>query len=185
MGDQVIPLVRIWAPGRPRTKGHLQVVNKGGNGRKAVLRETNRQSELWRRNVAEQARNALSGRPPWDGGVVVRHTVHFVDSSGDPTAFELGDVDTLERNIGDALKDAGVYSDDSKIICWVSDKICHRYDNVASLALQGSAITVWPAPYFTHEGVVAPAEMFSNLLTRAVEDAMLEVGNLSGVWYGD
>jgi Holliday junction resolvase RusA-like endonuclease len=180
---EMVPLVRIWVPGRPRTKGHLKPV--GARGRKAVLRETNPDSGRWRQNVAEAARQQLAGRPAWHGGVVVRHTAHFVNNSGDATEFELGDLDTLERNVGDALKDAGVYSDDSKVICWISDKIAHKNDGLQSLAKQGSVIAVWPAPYFTDDNPTAKAFDFSERLTRGLEMVLWETGHMNGVWYGD
>src|SRR4051812_26282834 len=104
VGLTVKPLLSVWVPGRPRTKGSMEVINSGGPGRKVVLKD----SELsvdWRRGVAAIAAAEWDRQrlPPYPHAVVVRMTAYFVTNAGDATAHELGDTDKLQRLVGDAL----------------------------------------------------------------------------------
>lgn len=122
--DWVIVL-RVWVPGRPKTKGSLEVVNSGRLTGRAVLRDSPA-SKRWRMLVADRVRREMrsGGLGPLVGPVELqlRYTLPL-DEDG-LIERGSGDIDKLDRNILDALTDAGVYSDDAQVVrCW-SEKIC-------------------------------------------------------------
>jgi hypothetical protein len=129
-------LTRFFRPGRPRTKGSLHVYCTKGKAHKVRVVEETKDSSLWRAQMAKAAQVAMmdehgklmnwagpaglvahfmfapvaqmeAGRPT--GQIVPEHRTPF------PTAIDLGDLDKLVRNLGDALVDAHVLADDSLI----------------------------------------------------------------------
>lgn len=124
----IVTLCRVWVPGTPRTKGHLDVVNAGGTTktgkRRAAHVEESPESVRWRMMIVDRvrqdmrAREALpahyysqTGQPdpeyPYLGPVGV--TAQFFQpitpeqlDEGRKVAGS-GDLDTLMRNVLDAL----------------------------------------------------------------------------------
>lgn len=124
-----LPFV-IFVPGRARTKGSLQPL---GNGRMA----DSRLSSAWRSAVAEAVCRRLGAVPgprgserPYEalsGPVRASLSVDFPrpragTTDSRPIARGWGDLDKLIRNIGDALEDAGVVSDDAQFSAWLAEK---------------------------------------------------------------
>jgi Holliday junction resolvase RusA-like endonuclease len=109
----------IWVPGRPKTKGSMEVVN----GRRGVLRESVAGSARWRALLAYEPRKIVKQSPemyPLVGPVAV--DLLFVLPVVDVASGRCGDIDKLVRNVLDALKDAGVYSDDVQVTGVVAEK---------------------------------------------------------------
>lgn len=70
----------------------------------------------WRSTVTETVVRALGGRNAFQAlsGPVVAAVEFGLD--GDP--IEPPDLDKLVRAVGDALTDAGVWSDDAQVVAW-------------------------------------------------------------------
>lgn len=124
-------MLRFWVPGHPKTKGSLEVVNSGRLRGRPVLRDTP-QSSNWRKLVAYQADQAMritdaarAAPPIWPlAGAVGLVTTYILDCTPDELIEQgSGDGDKLDRNVWDALADAGVYGNDAQVVSWVGDKI--------------------------------------------------------------
>lgn len=122
--------------GRPRTKGSLKPIVDWAR-RKVRLIEDHPHSKPWRIKMVRAIRQAhphlsLADHVPYAGAVEVRAT--FLFERKGPTALRLaypmvnggananGDLDKLERNLLDALKDACVLADDSVVCGLVTGK---------------------------------------------------------------
>lgn len=129
----IVTLTRVWVPGTPRTKGHLEVKNAGGTTktgkRRAAYVEETPESVRWRMFIVDRVRVdmlACSMEYPYLGPVYV--TAQFFQ----PITVEQwqeskkvagsGDLDTLLRNVLDALsvnkdpaKGVGLIRDDMQV----------------------------------------------------------------------
>lgn len=128
--------VSVWVPGRARTKGSLEVFGRRANGT-AKLRESVAGSGDWRATMAEAVLRALGGRFEPGGPVCgwepldepVRAVLWVKLPRGRtrahaayPDQLRDGDLDKFQRNAGDALVDARVLKDDSRIVEWWARK---------------------------------------------------------------
>lgn len=133
------PHMALWASGIARTKGSLRVIGYRHSG-SPVMGEAVTGSGEWRRVVAAaflHARGAEPGPGGWSGGVaplcgpvrvvcavaLPRPSTGHGASSEWPDTPGRNDLDKLERNIGDALTDAGVIDDDARIVHWDASKV--------------------------------------------------------------
>lgn len=126
----LLPL-RLFVPGRGRTKGSLRPVGRRANG-SVILGEQVAGSKAWRRTVGETILRHLGAQPapggpvcgwePWAGPALVRICVLLLKPPAWPdpwpTRRTVGDTDKFQRNIGDALVDARVLVDDGQIVGW-------------------------------------------------------------------
>lgn len=151
--------VRVWVAGAAKTKGSLSAQLAPGvtaSGRRRVrMVESVRGSSEWRAVTAQAVMAALGGAPspegprlpckPWSRPVVAalclwlpRPATSPADSW--PTPQWTGDVDKLQRNVGDALVDVGLIADDSLIVSWRATKLW-----APSPVQAGALIVVTPA----------------------------------------
>lgn len=129
MGGEVI--ARVFVPGRPRTKGHMTPQgNRGGAKDRPLLlawmrtlnREIQKQCGVTLGRVAGKVTRVDS--QPYAGPVEVHCFFRFAPEIGKdgevwssqtspwPTAWAIGDEDTLRRAVLDALTKAGALADD-------------------------------------------------------------------------
>jgi Holliday junction resolvase RusA-like endonuclease len=140
----MIEVVRFWVPGNPKTKGSLDVINSGrGSGGRAVLQDAPA-SKRWRKMVAYGAGAAMSGVTqafPLGGlvGIVATYWLP-VWSNEELIAQGSGDIDKLDRNILDALQDAGIYGNDAQVVQCNSVKLAAagRPDGAGALVVIGT-----------------------------------------------
>lgn len=138
----IVTLCRVWVPGTPRTKGHLDVVNAGGTtktGKRRVAHvEESPESVRWRMMIVDRVRAYMLAYPiayPYlkQVGVTAQFfqpiTVEQLDE-GKKVAGS-GDLDTLMRNVLDALsvnkdpaKGAGLIRDDMQV---TSFRDCEKF----------------------------------------------------------
>lgn len=133
MSGETLAAFRV--DGRPRTKGSLKPITP--RGQKTRLIEDHPHSKPWRIKIAKQLRSLLPyladpKHTPHAGAVEIAVTFWFAQQG--PTAKTLpfptvnagiyanGDIDKLERNLMDALKDARVIADDSLCVTMSSKK---------------------------------------------------------------
>lgn len=120
-------LLRVFVPGRPRTKGSLKPVHvKLGGGRCRVsLTESGEYSIEWKDTMIEAIRDAaVCSR--YDGAVRVDTTFVFERlckpdqqmpwPTREKGEFAHGDEDKLRRNALDALTQSGLIKDDSLVV---------------------------------------------------------------------
>lgn len=126
--------VRVWVPGRARTKGSLKPTHvRLGAGRcKAGLREDGEFSVAWK-NTMIAAIRAAAVCERWPDPVAVHLLFRFwpekdissrtgTDSDLHPVGRQYGDVDKLTRNALDALTQSGLIFDDSLVISAYAEK---------------------------------------------------------------
>lgn len=124
--------------GRPRPKGSL--VCKGGRSHNLV--EAVAGSTPWKLHMIREIRKAfclepvkdgnrvtgfLRGGEPWqplEGAIEVQAIFRFMPEGEHswPIDGESGDLDKLERNLGDALEQSGLIANDRNIVSWTARK---------------------------------------------------------------
>lgn len=135
-------ILRTFVPGRPRTKGSLKAYCARGRDHKLIWQEQVKDSGAWRKTVAAQVqREALAeygGHLKLAVPLEMRAVYFFRREDEDlpneprPTAMTVGDLDKLDRNVGDALTSSGVIADDRYIVRIMSEK---RWGMVAGAQL--------------------------------------------------
>lgn len=151
--------ITIWAQGLPGSQGSKRPVGQAKEGR-TIMIESDKKVKPWRTDVKDAAENARREagwlNPRRDPIVLVvvfyalRPRNHYRTGK---RAGELKDwapehpsvkpdLDKLIRAVGDALKAAGVYQDDSQVIRIVADKVYARDD--FDSPKPGAIITVIP-----------------------------------------
>lgn len=138
----------IHVHGTPAPQGSKRFV---GNG---VMIESSKRVKPWREAVKHAALDALNGAPPIDGPVWLSadfylprpkghyrtgRNAHLLRDSAPARPASKPDLDKLLRSTCDALKDAGVYRDDSQIVRAIADKYY-----ADPLSVPGAVITVRP-----------------------------------------
>lgn len=129
-----LPL-RVWVPGRARTKGSLEPFGRRANG-SIKLRESVKGSSDWRATMAEAIVRQLGGRFE-PGGPVMTWTPYLEAvrvvlwvrlprpahrTEPYPIRQRDGDEDKYQRNAGDALEDVQVIKNDAQIVEWWARK---------------------------------------------------------------
>lgn len=148
--------VRVWAPGRPRTKGSLKPTHaKLGGGRCRVgLREDGEYSVPWKNTMIAAIRRSCEVHR-WPGPVEVNAVFRFeretqnADLQGQggpadpwPTGHQYGDEDKLRRNLLDALTQSGLILDDALVVGGQNWK---RFVRPDQLEVPGVTFVVMPA----------------------------------------
>jgi Holliday junction resolvase RusA-like endonuclease len=119
--------ISFYVPGIPATQGSKTLAHANGN---VWMRERNAaQLKVWRDAVIVIARQAAN-RARWhvEADTPVKVEVLFylpkppTSKRPNPTAQRDGDLDKLQRAVGDAIVQAGVLADDSQITTWNATK---------------------------------------------------------------
>lgn len=151
--------ITVWAQGVPGSQGSKRVVGQSKAGR-TIMIESDKKVKPWRTDVKDAAEKARS-EAGWDNprrepialAVVFyvlrpknhyrvgKHAGQLKDWAPKHPSVK-PDLDKLVRAVGDALKAAGVYADDSQVVRIVTDKVYAR-DDVTS-PKPGAIITVIP-----------------------------------------
>jgi len=153
--------VRCWVAGSAKTKGSLtaQLIpgHTAAGGRRVRMVESVAGSSAWRAATVQAVMAVLGGAPspdgprlpcrPWAQPVEVGLCVWLprprtAVAGGWPTSQRTGDVDKLQRNVGDALVDVGLIADDSLIVRWLDATKLWAPDPLQA----GALILVRPAP---------------------------------------
>ena len=117
-------ILDLFVAGRPRTKGSLKVITP--RGRKPLLVEDHALSKPWRIKVIKAIRAKYPHPPAVANPVDVYLTFHFERLGPQARTQDwpmvnagvnaIGDLDKLERNVLDAMEDAGVYVNDCQVV---------------------------------------------------------------------
>jgi len=133
--------------GTARPKGSMRHVGKG------ILIESSREGPSWRTAVKDAARTEmlkLEGGPfPLDGPLAIDLTITCNKPASAPKRQETypcwrstGDIDKLQRNIFDAVVDAGAIADDSRIV-EVRARKCYPGQLPHALETAGTVIFIY------------------------------------------
>lgn len=118
--------------GRPQPKGSLKPISRRGAATRLV--EDNPRSGPWRRKMAQRFRaDWIHAGENLPLNEPVEVLVRFIFTRPASSMFDLpatretGDIDKLARNVLDALADAGVIADDSRVCSLQAEAV---YDDV-------------------------------------------------------
>lgn len=138
-GEDVSTL-SFWVRGLPGSQGSKRPVGQTKDGH-AIMIESDKKVKPWRMDAKEAAENAMAQAGLTDpfGGPLVLQTVFYLlrpkghyrtgrfsgelKASAPKYPIVKPDLDKILRAVGDALKPAGVYVDDSQIVRHISDKV--------------------------------------------------------------
>ncbi len=120
--------VRMFVPHVPAPKGSVEV-NAAGRG----VRHSDRSKafeaaivEVLRRQLAMRVDGVPVAPGPYAGPVAVEAEFRFRPSRGmtetTPIAHSLGDLDKLQRALGDAFEKGGLLAEDSQVTTWCARK---------------------------------------------------------------
>lgn len=119
-------LACIWVPGRPRTKGSLKHWCMKDRAHTVRVEEQVKDSKAWRIKIASHVQRQMlqdhGSMIKFPGPVELRTVYFFCREDEDlprepyPTAITVGDLDKLDRNVGDALTSSGLIKDDKLIV---------------------------------------------------------------------
>jgi Holliday junction resolvase RusA-like endonuclease len=133
-------------PGVPQPQGSTRAFKHRSSGR-VVVTSDNARLRPWRDAVCWHARQALAGRQPLGGAVVVTLDFRFTRPAGHfgkrglrPSAprehVVRPDLDKLARSTLDALSEAGIWRDDAQV---VEVRARKGYGEVAGAAVEVAA----------------------------------------------
>lgn len=130
------PDFQAFIAGHPRPQGSK---TSFGNGR---MRESSKYVKQWRATMTAIAKGIFHNHPPLEGPLTLQATFVMPRakalSARKPTPPHIykPDLDKLFRAVGDALKDAGVYGDDSQIVSARVDKRVAHYGEQPGVSVQ-------------------------------------------------
>lgn len=152
-------MIRIELLGSPAPQGSKKFVGTTKTGR-GLLVESSKKVKPWRQDVKAAAETVMAGRPPLDGPLVAVMTFTVPKPTSAPKTrvtypCRKPDASKLARSTEDALTDAGVWTDDARVVSLVVHKV---YPGEGHNALQapGAVIEVYDV-HEANRGVLGPA----------------------------
>lgn len=142
-------VIRIVVRGMPAPQGSKSFKGMTRAGR-AILTESSKKVRPWRMDVkaAAEAYRVRTGRAPIDAPVVVRMTFTLPKPKSAPKRrrtypMRTPDLSKLARSTEDALTDAGIWTDDARVIGY--SKLWKTYpgEDVDALDSPGCVIEIW------------------------------------------
>lgn len=158
MGSLPAPTDRmtVTIPGTPITQGSMRAFSRGG--RTIVTHDKGPALNYWRSTVTLFARRAWGGRPPIDGPVSLTLTFRLprppshlgtgrnagTVKASSPALPHAGlDLDKLVRAVGDALTQARIYKDDSRVCQTSTEKVYAAPGEEPGVTIHLEAISVY------------------------------------------
>lgn len=139
-------MIRIELLGSPAPQGSKKFVGTTAAGR-GIMVESSTKVRPWRQDVKAAAERVMAGRAPLDGPLVCVMTFTVPKPTSAPKRTRTWpcrkpDASKLARSTEDALTDAGVWTDDARVVSLVSHKV---YPNEGRNALHspGAVIEVY------------------------------------------
>lgn len=134
--------MKIVVYGMPAPQGSKRHVGKG------ILVESSKKVKPWRQDVKAAALAARNGAPPIDGPVCLRVVFTLPKPKSAPKTKRTypdrkPDIDKLLRSTLDALTEAGVFTDDARVVGVAMNKAFPN-EGVHSLDVPGAVIYVEP-----------------------------------------
>jgi Holliday junction resolvase RusA-like endonuclease len=144
----VIAPIRIVVRGSPAPQGSKKFVGTTKQGR-GIMVESSAKVKPWRLDVKDAAQFVMAGRAPLDGALVAVMTFTLPKPSSAPKTRRTWpcrkpDASKLARSTEDALTDAGVWTDDARVVWLVSHKV-YPNEGVNALSSPGAVIEIYEA----------------------------------------
>lgn len=141
-------MIRIVVRGSPAPQGSKKFVGLSKAGR-GILAESSAKVRPWRQDVKAAAEAVMAGRAPLDGPLVAVMVFTLPKPSSAPKTRRTWpcrkpDASKLARSTEDALTDAGVWTDDARVVTLVSRKV-YPGEDADALAAPGAVIAIYPA----------------------------------------
>lgn len=113
--------MKIIVYGHPAPQGSKKFVGIAKSTGRGILVESSKRVKPWRQDVKGAALLVRNGAPALDGPLIVRMVFTLPKPASAPKrrrtyADKKPDLSKLARSTEDALKDAGVYADDARIV---------------------------------------------------------------------
>lgn len=131
--------------GNPAPQGSKKFVgmNKAGHG---IMVESSKKVKPWREDVKAAALAARNGAAPIDAPIIIRMVFTLPKPSSAPKRRRTypcrkPDVSKLARSTEDALVDAGVMTDDSRIVEY--ERLAKVFPNEDPEALEAPGVYIW------------------------------------------
>lgn len=136
-------MIRISLLGSPAPQGSKKFVGTTKTGR-GLMVESSKKVKPWRQDVKSAAEIAMAGREPLDGPLVAVMTFTLPKPASAPKTRRTWpcrkpDASKLARSTEDALTDAGVWTDDARVVTLVARKV---YPNEGRNALQSPGAVI-------------------------------------------
>lgn len=150
--DELDDQIEFTVIGTPAPQGSKRHVGRG------ILIESSKKVKPWREAVKHAAYEARAGRAPFDGPLHVgvdfyltRPRSHYrtgknaalLRASAPPYPATKPDLDKLLRSTLDALGEAGIYTDDARVVSVTMNK--HYADPTIGLDVPGARIVILDA----------------------------------------
>ncbi len=140
--------------GLPAPQGSKSFKGLSRSGR-AILVESSKRVRPWRLAVSDAALGARSDAPPLDGPVVL--TLAFTlprpaSAAKRPWPHRMPDLSKLQRCVEDAITDAGLWTDDARVVMSIAVKL---YPGQGDLALDSPGVRVAIRPVGPGDRVLA------------------------------
>lgn len=119
-------MIKFWVPGLPVPQGS-KIPGVTKNGRPYLRESSDKHLKPWRaaiKETAEKAREEL-GLETLDGPVGLSLDFVFPRLKSDPDRiwkYTAPDGSKIQRAVEDALTDAGVWTDDARVVTWAGAK---------------------------------------------------------------
>jgi len=140
--------IRIEVRGMPAPQGSKKYMGMTNAGR-AILTESSKKVKPWRQDVkaAAEAWRDLAGVAPIDGPIVVRMTFTLPKPKAAPKTrrtypMRTPDLSKLARSTEDALTDAGIWTDDARVIGYSKLWKAYPGEDVDALDSPGAVIEI-------------------------------------------
>jgi crossover junction endodeoxyribonuclease RusA len=147
-GEEGARMIRIVVRGTPAPQGSKSFKGMTNAGR-AILTESSRKVKPWRQDVkaAAEAWRDLAGVAPIDGPIVVRMTFTLPKPKSAPKTrrtypMRTPDLSKLARSTEDALTDAGIWTDDARVIGYSKLWKAYPGEDVDALDSPGAVIEI-------------------------------------------
>jgi len=149
--------IRLIVRGTPAPQGSKSFRGMSKSGR-AILTESSKKVKPWRQDVkavAEEFRER-TGLIPFDGPVIARMIFTVPKPKSAPKTrrtypMRTPDLSKLLRSTEDALTDAGIWTDDARVIDY--ERLCKTYpgEDAEALDTPGVVIEIAPAEGFAFQ----------------------------------
>lgn len=140
------PVFTIIAYGSPAPQGSKRFV--GMSGGRGMMVESSKRVKPWREDVKTAAEKIRNGAAPLDGPLLVSMVFTVPKPKSAPKKKRTWpdrkpDLSKLSRSTEDALTDAGIWTDDARIVEYVRLAKVYPNEDRDALEAPGARICIW------------------------------------------
>jgi len=141
-----VNVIRLNVYGSPAPQGSKRFVGVAKSGR-GIMIESSKRVKPWRDDVKAEALRVRNGSPAMDGPLIVRMVFTLPKPTSAPKRkrtmpMRKPDLSKLARSTEDALVDAGLISDDARIVEYARLAKVYPGEDAESLEVPGTRIEI-------------------------------------------